>query len=357
MTASEQRLRDRLAGVRPVDQGEGFWQMDFTSLGSACGLFYAADSAAAATAYGQAALHWLAGFEARWSRYLPDSQLALINSRAGKEWTETTRELDVLLDLCQHYHFSTRGAFDPTSLPLSRLWDWRTRHLELPSPTEVAEAMKRVGWDKVDRREGGIRLAVAGMELDLGGVGKEFAVDGVAELAAGFGVERLMVDLGGDIAVRGEAPEGGLWEVGLEDPQDSERTFCAIQLPSGRAVATSGDSRRRFEFGGKSYGHIMDSRSGYPVAHGTRACSVIAGRCTSAGLLSTSAMVLGGREAVALLDRTPGVEGCVWHLGRVYESRGFRQYLSPDAGKAEAEGAPPARGANQPAARRGADEI
>lgn len=337
MTASEQTLRDRFAAVLPEDAGEGFWQVNFTSLGSACGLFYAADSQAVAAAYWRAAGDWLAGFEARWSRYLPDSRLSLINSRAGGEWTKTSQELEVLLDLCSHYHFTTRGIFDATSLPLSRLWDWRQPHPVLPDAVAVADVRQRVGWEKVERTQGRVRLGVPGMELDLGGVGKEFAVDCVAGLAAGFGITRIMVDLGGDIAVLGEPPEGGSWYIGLEDPQDATRSFCGIRLRGGSAVATSGDYRRRFESGGRIYGHIIDSRTGYPVSHGTRACSVIASRCTSAGLLSTTAMVLGGREAVDLLDRTPGAEGCVWHQGRLYESRGFRRSILPDDWEADEE--------------------
>jgi len=329
MTASEQTLRERYAAVRPQAVGEGFWQMNFTALGSACGLFFAAADEAAAVSCGRKALFWLARFEARWSRYLPGSQLSLINARAGGDWTETHPELEVMLDLCGHYHFATRGIFDATSLPLSRLWDWRQPDPRVPSPEAVAAALGATGWDKVEREKGRVRLAQPGMELDLGGVGKEFAVDCVAGLLAGAGITRAMVDLGGDIAVLGEPPEGGSWYVGLEDPADARRSFCGIRLKGGSAVATSGDYRRRFECGGKTYGHIIDSRTGYPVAHGTRACSVIAARCTTAGLLSTTAVVLGGREAVDLIDRTPGAEGCVWHAGRVYESRGFRRSILP----------------------------
>lgn len=337
MTASEQTLRDRFAAMEPQDAGEGFWQVNFTSMGSACGLFYAAEKQALATAYWQAAGRWLAAFEARWSRYLPDSQLSLINSRAGGEWTETTPELEVLLDLCSHYHFATRGIFDATSLPLSRLWDWQQPHPVLPDAATVAEARKKVGWGRVERENGRVRLGDRGMELDLGGVGKEFAVDCVAGLGASCHMTRVMVDLGGDIAVLGEPPEGGSWYVGLEDPQDATRSFCGIRLRGGHAVATSGDYRRRFESGDRTYGHIIDSRTGYPVAHGTRACSVIAPRCTTAGLLSTTAMVLGGRDAIDLLDRTPGAEGCLWHQGRLYESRGFRRSILPDGWEAEEE--------------------
>ena len=188
MTASEQTLRDRFAAVRPEEAGEGFWQVDFKSLGSVCGLFYEAAGPAEAEAYCRAALQWLARFEAKWSRYLTDSHLSLINQRAGGEWTDTDQELEVLLDLCGHYHFSTRGIFDATSLPLSRLWDWRRAHPVLPGPDAVAAALALVGWEKVEREKGRVRLSGPGMELDLGGVGKEFAVDCVAGLAAGFGI-------------------------------------------------------------------------------------------------------------------------------------------------------------------------
>ncbi len=338
MKAHEQMLRARYAEIAPEDAEDGFWQIGFTSLGSSCGLFFAAESLERALVYWTKASQWLAGFESRWSRYLPDSELALINGRAGGEWTETTAELEVLLDLCAHYHFSTRGVFDATSLPLSRLWDWRQEPPVPPEAATVSRVRELVGWDRVERGPGRVRLGRRGMELDFGGVGKEFAVDMLVGLASGCGITQAMVDLGGDISVLGEPAEGGTWDLGLEDPQDRRRSFCGIGLPGGAAVATSGDYRRRFESGGRTYGHIIDSRTGYPVAHGTRSCSVIASRCTTAGLLSTTAMVLGGQEAIALLDRTPDAEGCVWHQGRLYESRGFRRYKLPDDWEEEAEG-------------------
>ncbi|MDB6069500.1 MAG: ApbE family lipoprotein [Verrucomicrobiales bacterium] len=337
MTASESSLHTRFAALRPEAAGEGFQQVHFTALGSACGLFFHAPTVADAEAFVRKALHWLARFEARWSRYLPDSHLSLINARAGTgEWTETDPELEAMLALCDHYHFSTRGIFDATSLPLSRLWDWRKPHPALPVRAEVEAARALVGWEKVERGPGRIRLGVSGMQLDLGGVGKEFAVDCLTTLAKACGITRVMVDLGGDIAVLGEPPEGGSWYIGLEDPADPGRTFCGIRLRGGWAVATSGDYRRRFEVEAKTYGHIIDSRTGWPVAHGTRACTVIANRCTTAGLLSTTAMVLGGLEAIALLDRTPGVEGCLWHRGRLCESRGFRRAVLPAGWEDEA---------------------
>jgi FAD:protein FMN transferase len=329
MTTSESSLRARLAATELVDVGDGYWEAGFRALGSDCELFYAAESVELAMRYLSESLAWLASFEARQSRFLPDSELNRINANAGVQWTQIEKQTELLLDLCEHVHFSTRGAFDATSLPLSELWDYRRAECLVPSEEDIAEAKTRVGWKRVQRAPGKVFLPERGMKLDFGGVGKEFAVDCLAQVAAGCGIKHVMVELGGDIAVLGEPPEGGGWYVALEDPLDNDKAYCGIRLRSGGAVATSGDYRRFFTHGGTTYGHIIDCRSGWPVAHGTRSVSVIAPRCTMAGLLSTSAMIVGGEAAVALLDSTPGVQGCVWHLGRVHETRGFRRSVLP----------------------------
>ena len=148
----------------------------------------------------------------------------------GRDWTEVHAQTEMLLDLCDHYHFVTQGAFDATSLPLSRLWDWKQKHDALPSAEEVAAAKKVIGWNRIQRAPGRIFLPEPGMMLDFGGVGKEFAVDCLKALAASFGIEHIMVDLGGDIAVQGEPPEGGGWYIGLEDPANTDQAYCGIRL-------------------------------------------------------------------------------------------------------------------------------
>jgi FAD:protein FMN transferase len=337
MTASQSTLCARLAATELTDVGDGFWEADFRALGSDCELFFAASSEATAQRYVSEALTWLAAFEARHSRFLADSELSLINANAGVRWTEIDPQTEILLDLCDQVNFSTQGAFDATSLPLSELWDWKHEHATLPSAEEIHAAQELIGWKRVQRAQGRVYLPQKGMKLDFGGVGKEFAVDCLTQIAIGCGIEHVMVDLGGDIAVRGEPPEGGGWYIALEDPTDRAKAYCGIRLRSGGAVASSGDYRRFFQYAGTTYGHIIDCRSGWPVAHGTRAASVIAPRCTMAGLLSTSAMILGGADAISMLDRTPGIQGCVWHLGRVHETRGFRKNVLPKGWDKEEE--------------------
>jgi len=324
-----QRLRAALETAPLEDVGDGFWECGFRALGSACELFYAADSEETAMAYRNAALDWLADFEARCSRFIDDSEVCRINISAGRDWTEVHAQTEMLLDLCDHYHFVTQGAFDATSLPLSRLWDWKQKHDALPSAEEIAAARKVIGWKRIQRAPGRIFLPEPGMMLDFGGVGKEFAVDCLKALAASFGIEHIMVDLGGDIAVQGETPEGGGWYIGLEDPANTDQAYCGIRLRSGGAVATSGDYRRCFQFEGRTYGHILDCRTGWPVANGTRSVTVIAPRCTTAGVLSTTAMIVGGQDAIAMLERTPGIQGCLWRNQQLHETRGFRRNVLP----------------------------
>jgi thiamine biosynthesis lipoprotein len=164
--------------------------------------------------------------------------------------------------------------------------------------------------------------------MDLGGVGKEFAVDAVRQIGVNHGLPRLLVDFGGDVAVHGESPEGGGGYVGLEDPEIIGSAYQGVRISSGMAVATSGDYRRNFVFKGNRYGHLLDCRTGCPVSHKTRTVSVIARRCVEAGIHSTAAMIRGGRAGLEALERVTGVEGCLWDAGQILQTRGFSRYVA-----------------------------
>lgn len=329
MIPAEHILKTRLVDANLAVRDSHCYEVFFFALGSRCQLFFRAATPIAAEAYRRAAAEWLVAFENRCSRFLPNSELSRINAQAGIDWVQVDSQIEMLFDLCDQCHFVTEGAFDATSLPLSLLWDWKRKHDSLPSDNEISQALELTGWKRIQRAPGRVFLPQKGMKLDFGGVGKEFAVDWLRHLAVRMGIEQIMVDLGGDIAVHGDSPEGGGWYVGVENPEKPDDCFCGIRLHGGAAVATSGDYRRCFEYGGRTYGHILDCRTGWPVANGTRAVTVIAPRCIAAGLLSTSAMVIGGAAAIAMLERAYGVEGCLWCDGDLYETRGFRRSALP----------------------------
>jgi thiamine biosynthesis lipoprotein len=240
---------------------------------------------------------------------------------------EVDPETEALFDLCREMIFFTRGVFDPTALPLIRLWNWKANPPVMPDAAAIAEAQALVGWRHVQRRKGAIFLPQPGMCLDLGGIGKEYAVDRVITLALRRGIEHVLVDFGQDVRVHGEPPERGAWHIGLEDPKQPGHCWTGVAV-TNHAVATSGDYLRHFTYAGRRYGHIIDPRSGYPVDNGTLSVSVIAPHCTFAGILSTSACVLGPKEGIDLISLCPGVEGCITTDHARYPTKGFYAYTT-----------------------------
>lgn len=297
----------------------------FDALGTVCRIVLAGGSRAAADRVLDDAVAWLARFEARYSRYRPDSLVSRVNAAAGGDWVETDAETDSLLALCDAFHWRTRGVFDPSALPLTRLWDYTVPDPSPPQTEAIRRALACVGWAKVKHEPGRIRLPEAGMAIDLGGIGKEYAVDRIAGMAASAGLRHVLVDLGRDIRAIGRAPGGDPWRVGLEDPSDPGQCWTGIAVRD-RAVATSGDYARGFTWNGRRYGHILDPRTGYPPEHACQAVTVIAPSCTEAGILAKTAFILGPDEGLRLLNVTPQVEGFMWARGARLQTTGAGRY-------------------------------
>jgi thiamine biosynthesis lipoprotein len=303
------RARVRQSVVRRIDNG--LEELTFLAMGTRCRvLCYPPSPSPAIVAFQNHLLDWVADFEARYSRFLDDSLISRINAAAGRHWVEIDEETDRLFALCGDLFFFTKGAFDPTALPLLRLWNWKRRPAVWPADSDVCAARELVGWGKVQRRPGAIFLAKAGMGLDLGGVGKEYAVDMAMVLAGQHGVADVLVDFGQDVRVHGAPPGRPAWHVGLEDPRNPGSCWAGVAV-TDHAVASSGDYLRHFLHEGRRYGHIIDPRTGYPVNNACRLVSVIAPSCTIAGILSTTAFILGPQEGYHLINQYHGASGAV----------------------------------------------
>ena len=269
---------------------------------------------------------WVAQFEARYSRFIPDSLIGRINAAAGEHWVETDSETDRLFNLCQELFFFTRGSFDPSALPLIQLWNWKQQPPVIPDDAAIQAARVLVGWNKIQRRPGGIFLPQAGMALDLGGIGKEYAVDCVTNMAIERGIRNVLVDFGQDVRVHGHAPDKKFWWIGLDDAKSPGKCWAGVAV-TDQAVATSGDYLRHFKLNGRRYGHILDPRTGYPAFNDCRAVSIIAPSCTIAGLLSTSVCILGAKEGLQLVELHPGAAGAVTTETTKLYSRKFHEYI------------------------------
>ncbi|MBS0662517.1 MAG: FAD:protein FMN transferase [Verrucomicrobia bacterium] len=301
----------------------------WSALGTECFVQYATDDEAAGRAFEEAAVAWVEGFEAKYSRFRPTSLISRINAAAGRHWVEVDDEADRLLDICAAVYRLSGGLLDATALPLMRLWDYKAPIPRVPSPAEVDAARRLVGWLRVERTPGRIYLPEPGMALDLGGWGKEYAVDMVAELARRSGLASALIDFGHDLRAIGAAPGKPAWHIGLEDPDRPGDACWGSLAILNRGVASSGDYRRGFTANGVRYGHILDPRTGRPVTHGARQVTVIAPSCVQAGVLSTTAFILPPADGIRFIQDTVGAEGCIVTANARHQTRGFFHYVVP----------------------------
>lgn len=301
-------------------------QFTFSAMGTRCAVMFEAPSHAEADSFKDQAIDWVHSFEREFSRFIPESLISRINQAAGRNWVELTPEAESLFALCDWFHWATQGVFDPAVSPLLQLWDYHEPRHSTPDQSAVVDALSLCGWSRVQRRPGQIYLPESGMAIDVGGIGKEYAADRVFEMAQKRGICNLLVDFGHDLRAGGEPPEGGAWKIGLEDPREPGRCWGGVCLRD-RAVATSGNYLRNFTVDGVQYGHILDPRNGQPVQNQTASVSVISGTCTEAGILSTSAFILGGDAALELINSTYSAEGCITEEKRQIYSRRFHEFM------------------------------
>jgi len=273
----------------------GHWAAVFDAMAGPCEVLLDLDDRAAARALGDAAEAETRRIERTLSRYRDDNVIHRINNAAGRPVT-VDDETAGLLDFADHCWRLSDGRFDVTSGVLRRLWRFDGSD-RVPSRGRVKELLPLIGWDKVRWRRPVITVP-EGMEIDLGGVGKEYAVDRVAQMLAGLTRAALLVNFGGDLRALGARRDGRPWQVGVEVP-DGKPAGPGLELAVG-ALATSGDARRYLLKDGVRYPHILDPRTGWPVMRAPRSVTVLGDTCTEAGLLATLAM-LHGRGARAFL--------------------------------------------------------
>lgn len=305
----------------------GLRRVRFNAMGTTCEVQYALEDGDVAQTFEAAAQAWVRRFEARCTRFRDDSVIGRLNASAGTGvWIEIDTEMERIFDVCASICSMTHGLLDPSAAPLATLWNYKVTSPRIPTIAEIAAALQRVGWHRVERRPGAIRLPDFGMAIDLGGWGKEYAVDAVAALAREHGLRSVLVDFGHDISVTGAPPGRPAWHVGLEDPARPGTSNGSIALVH-RAVASSGDYLRCFVHEGRRYGHIIDPRTGRPVANGCRQVTVVGTSCLMAGVLATTAFILGPIEGLRWIQDTMGAEARIVTDDAVYQTRGFVQYV------------------------------
>lgn len=268
----------------------------FEAMASPCEVIIDTASSDVALALGQTAEREARRIEAKYSRYKADSVLSKINSSAGRlmQVDPETAGLFGYADQCWKL---SEGRFDITSGVLRRVWKFDGSD-RIPTQQQIEAVLPLIGWGRVSWSGTAIELP-AGMELDLGGIGKEYAVDMAVMRIAQAGSTPTLVNFGGDLRVTGARRNGDRWRIAIEAVAEGRDRDGVLEISDG-ALTTSGDTRRYLLKDGVRYSHILDPRTGWPACDPPRSVTVAAPTCLEAGISSTLAM-LHGRNAETFL--------------------------------------------------------
>ena len=277
-------------------RGENILAVRFAAMASPCEVLLPSMSRHAALEIGTVAAQEAWRVEKKYSRYRDDSVTAWIHENRGTS-IEVDEETALLIDFASQCFDLSEGLFDITSGVLRRVWTFDGSD-RIPEPAAIEGLLRVVGFDKLRWQSPYLSLP-AGMELDFGGIGKEYAVDRAYQLLAARDSTPFLVNFGGDLRANRPPPHGP-WQVGIERPDTDREATMVLDLEHG-ALATSGDSRRYLLKDGIRYGHILNPLTGWPAPDSPRSITVAASSCTEAGLLSTVAL-LHGTGAQAYLE-------------------------------------------------------
>ena len=222
-----------------------------------------------------------------------DSELSRLNARAASGPVPVSAQLFQVIATAQDVAAETEGAFDVTIGPLADLWGFIKKDAyRLPAQTELRAVLPQVNYQLIElnRREQTVQFADPGISIDLGGIGKGYAVDRAIERLLQLGITNALVKAGGDLRAAGAPPGRSHWTVQLEDPRKQARRVSVALRDA--ALSTSGDYENFFEIGGRRYSHLLDPRTGLPVA-GLAACTVIAPSCVESDAWATACFVMG----------------------------------------------------------------
>lgn len=245
--------------------------------------------------------------EAEMSTYLRDSDISRFNMNRSVAWQDVERSFCDKVAQALQLSEQTGGAFDITVAPLVNLWGFGPAGMvdEPPSDEEIAVLMARTGYENLhaDCSRPAVRKDIAELMIDMSAIGKGYAADRVGALLTSLGFDSFMVEIGGELSIRGRNAGGEPWAIGIETPLPNARRPQLIVHLTDTAMATSGDYRNFFEADGKLYSHTIDTRTGRPVTHTLASVTVVDDDGWRADAMATALLVMGPDEGLAFAER------------------------------------------------------
>jgi thiamine biosynthesis lipoprotein len=244
----------------------------------------------------------------RMSTYRADSEVSRFNASSSLDWFPVSGETAQVVVRALEISELSQGAFDVTVGPLVNLWHFgpdRSDSPTLPDDAAISQVRQHVGYQRLHARldPPALRKDDPNLQIDLSAIAKGYAVDRVAAALEAAGLQNFLVEVGGEVVVRGQKSDGSAWRIGIVRPTPNEMTYDEAVPARDLALATSGDYRNFFTVAGRRYSHTIDPNTGRPVENRLASASVIAPDCMTADALATAVMVLGSERGHALCQR------------------------------------------------------
>ncbi len=249
------------------------------------------------------------------------TEIIRVNRYAGNRPVAVSEETFFVVLEALRFAELTGGAFDPTVLPLFRLWGMGTEDAAVPPIEEILEVLEFVDYEAVelDPEQRTVYLTRPGMALDLGGIAKGYAVNEAGRVLREAGVRHAILDYGGDIVTIGTRPDDTPWRIGVQHPNGRRGQFLGILESTDESVVSSGAYERYFTQNGTRYHHIFDPETGYPSLAGLTSVTVVGADAATTDALSTAIFVMGLEEGLELIESIPGYEAIIaTGDGRIY---------------------------------------
>ncbi|HFC93215.1 MAG TPA: FAD:protein FMN transferase [Leucothrix mucor] len=233
------------------------------------------------------------------SPYIEDSSISRFNQAKNTNWFPISREFLSVINTAQSVSLDSQGAFDITVMPLVNLWGFGTLNkTSIPSQQQIEYSLNQIGYQSLQTRQqpAAIRKQKPELSIDLSAIAKGYAVDAIGILLEKRGIKRYLVEIGGEIRVRGKNKQNQAWRIAIEKPTTLARSVQQGVLLKDGAIATSGDYRNYYEKEGKRYSHTINPKTGYPITHKLASVTVLNKSAMVADAQATAIMVLGEKQ-------------------------------------------------------------
>ena len=234
------------------------------------------------------------------STWRSDSELSQINNQPVDKWITASPDTLYVLELALSVSQKTKGAFDVTLAPLIELWGFASHEMKtsIPNKESIKFTLQKVGYEKLEiDHDRGMVIKRMPVRIDLSAIAKGYAVDKIAEHFDNKGIKAYLIEVGGEIRLRGKKSNVKHWKIAIETPLVDKRKAFQVLNITNHAIATSGDYRNYYEINGEHYSHTIDPNSGYPVIHGLASVTVIGETAAYADAVATALMVMGPDKA------------------------------------------------------------